>query len=182
MTGSVEKTYGDALFQLVKEEQESNLTVVLDQLKSIKEIFDANPDFIKLIKTPTITLDEKHKLISEAFYGKVCEYVYNFLLVLVDNNRLEYFGRIYSHYLFLHNDFKNIADITVITTVPLSEELREKVRAKMSSLTGKTINMREEIDKELIGGILINYGNTQIDGSVKSRLEALKADIANIIA
>lgn len=182
MAGSVEKTYGDALFQLVLEETPEQLSDVLTVLREINHIFAENSDYIKLIKTPTVTADEKLQLINQAFKGKVCESVYNFLLVLVQNKRLDYFDKIYTYFLLLHNDYKNIADITVTTTVPLSEALKEKLIGKMSLFTGKTINLSEKIDKSIIGGIVISYGNTQIDGSVKARLEALKNDIANTIA
>ncbi len=50
----------------------------------------------------------------------------------------------------------------------------------MAEITGKTVNMTLKTDDKLIGGVVISYGNTTIDGSVKARLEQLKADIAEL--
>ncbi len=179
---SVEKAYGDALFSLVIENDEKLLSDILLELKTVAGIFSAEPDFIKLLKTPTILMEEKLSVIKEAFGGKVHEYVLNYLLVLTENGRINYFDKILAYFTQLHNDYKNIADVTVVSAMPLSDEMAEKIRAKMQKVTGKTVNMTLKTDKSVIGGVVISYGNTTIDGSVRARLERLKADIAGIIA
>lgn len=179
---AVEKTYGDALFSLILEEDESALSDILQQLKSISAVFAEQPDFIKLLKTPTIPMDEKVSVVKEIFEGKVHRLVLNFLLVLAENGRADCFDKILAYFVQLHNDYKNIADVTVTSAMPLSDEAAEKIRAKMASVTGKTVNITLKTDPSIIGGAVISYGNTTIDGSVKARLEQLKNDIAGIIA
>lgn len=179
---AVEKTYGDALFSLVTEEDESALSDILSQLKGISAVFADQPDFLKLLKTPTIPMDEKLSIVKEVFEGKVHRFVLNFLLVLAENGRADSFDRILEYFVQLHNDYKNIADVTVTSAIPLSDSTVEKIRAKMTSVTGKTVNITLKTDPSVIGGAVISYGNTTIDGSVKARLEQLKADIAGIIA
>ena len=68
---AVDKTYGDALFSLITEEDEKALPDILGQLKGVSEVFAAEPDFIKLLRTPTILIEEKTGLIKEVFDGKV---------------------------------------------------------------------------------------------------------------
>ena len=179
---SVENTYGDALFSLIIEEDKSALTDVLGELKSIAGIFGSEPDFIKLLKAPTVPLENKQSIIKEIFDGRVHRFVLNFLLVLTESGRIDSFDKILAYFTQLHNDYKNIADVTVVSAMPLSEQTAEKIRAKMASVTGKTVNMTLKTDPQVIGGVVISYGNTTIDGSVKARLEQLKNDIAGIIA
>ena len=178
---AVEKTYGDALFSLVTEEDGAAVSEVLSQLKAVSEIFSAEPDFVKLLRTPTVSLKEKQELITEIFSQKVHVFVLNFLLVLTENGRIGSFGKILPYFTQLHNDYKKIADVTVTAAMPLDEGTAEKIRAKMESVTGKTVNMTVKTDPSIIGGVVINYGNTTIDGSVKARLEQLRNDIAEII-
>ncbi len=179
---SVEKAYGDALFSLIIDDDEKLLTDILSELKAIAEIFNAEPEFIKLLKAPTILIDEKLSVVKEAFEGRVHKYVLNFLMVLTENGRIDSFNKILAYFTQLHNDYKNLADVTVTSAMPLSDEMAEKIRAKMEKVTGKTVNMTLKTDKSVIGGVVISYGNTTIDGSVKARLERLKNDIAGIIA
>jgi len=179
---AVEKTYGDALFSLLTDEDEQALSEVLLQLKAISEIFAQAPDFVKLLKTPTVSAQDKQQLITEVFSEKLHRFVLNFLLVLNENGRIDSFDKILAYFNQLYNDYKNIADVTVTSAMPLTESMSEKIRAKMETVTGKTVNMTLKNDPSIIGGVVISYGNTTIDGSVKARLEQLKNDIAEIIA
>lgn len=180
MTGLVEKNYGEALFQ-VAEEEKQDIKVMLNELAAITQILADCPDFVKLTSTPTIEFSEKKAVIDEAFKGKVNDYVYNFLLLLTEEKRIGCFTGIYNYFLSLYNQKFNIADITVTSTLKLSDEQREKIVAKMSEITGKTINVTEKVDPALIGGIVIDYGSERYDGSVKTRLEALRQSIGEII-
>ncbi len=176
------KTYADALFSLVTEENEKDLTVVFDDLNGVSGIFSAEPDFLKLLKVPTIPIDEKLSIIKEAFEGKIHTYVLNFLYVLTENGRTDSFAKILEYFTTLYNEHKNLVDVTVTSASALSDETVEKIKAKMISVTGKTVNLKLKTDPAIIGGVVISYGNTVIDGSVKARLEKLKADIADTIA
>lgn len=176
------KTYADALFSLVTEEKEEELTRVYDDLNAVSEIFLSQPDFLKLLKVPTVPIDEKLSIIREAFEGRVHTYVLNFLCVLTENGRTDSFKKIVEYFTALYNEHKNLVDVTVTSASPLSDEAVEKIKAKMASVTGKTVNLRLKTDPSIIGGVVISYGNTVIDGSVKARLEKLKAEIAGTIA
>lgn len=185
MPASIEKTYADALFELITDEcgeKSQTLTDVLGELESISGILDNAPELVKLMNTPTVAKSEKSKLLENIFKDKVSEYVYRFLCVLTDKGRLGYWSRIYRQYLTMYNQLFGITEIVVTVAMPLTEELREKIKAKMELVTGKIIKLVEKLDKNLIGGIIIDYNSTRLDGSIKTRLEALKQDIAGIIA
>lgn len=181
MTGIVEKNYGDALFELILEENSDMLKTVQEELSSVYSIISEVPEFIKLSKTPTVSAKEKMSIITDAFKGRVSDYTYHFLMVIAENGRLDYFGKIYRYFVSRCNEKLGIAEITVVTTSPLSEEQKAKIKLKMTQVTGKTITIKEEIDPSIIGGIVIKYGSRSFDGSVKARLDALKADIGSVI-
>ncbi len=52
----------------------------------------------------------------------------------------------------------------------------------MSEVTGKTVSVKEKIDPSLIGGVIIDYGSTRYDGSVRTRLSGLKKELGGVIA
>lgn len=176
------KTYAEALFSLVTEEKESDLTEVFDDLNGVSGIFNAEPDFLKLLKVPTIPIEEKLSILKEAFEGKIHTYVLNFLYVLTENGRTDSFAKILEHFTLLYNEHKNLVDVTVVSASALGDETIEKIKAKMTSVTGKTVNLKLKTDPAIIGGVVISYGNTVIDGSVKARLEKLRSEIAGTIA
>ncbi len=181
MAGVIEKNYGNALYELVVEEKPDLLSEVWDELKAINSIIGDNPELIKFSGSPTVSKEEKLSVIEEIFKGKLTDYTYNFLMVLTEAGRLDYFDKICRYFTSLCNERFGIADITIVTTEPISDETREKLRAKMASVTGKKVNIKEEIDSSIIGGIVIKYGNRSFDGSVKARLDALKAELGSTI-
>ena len=181
---SVAKTYSDALFMLLVEENsdKSVFDTTLEQLKSVQSVIAETPDFIKLLNTPTISDSEKLSLVEKAFYQRVTEKVYNFLRLITVKRRMAYFSQIYNAFREMYNEKFDIAEMTVTSSIPLTDALRTKIIDKMMQITGKTISLTEKVDKSIIGGVVIDYGNTRLDGSVKTRLAELKKDIAGIIA
>lgn len=181
MAGSVEKTYGDALFEVVLEKDPSLLSSVKEELSAVNNIIAEVPELIKLSKTPTVSKEEKAGIIESAFKGKLSEYTYNFLMVITDAGRLDDLPRIIRYFGGRCNDYLGIAEITVVTSVPLTADAKQKLSAKMEKLIGKKIVMKEELDASIIGGIVVKHGNTILDGSVRAKLRALKTDIGSVI-
>ena len=181
MAGLVEKTYGDALFELILEEDPGKLSDAKDELEAVGSIIADVPELIKLSKTPTVEKEEKLEIIGSAFKGKLSEYVFNFLMVLTDAGRLDYFGKTAEYFRERCNEYLGIAEITVVTCQPLTEKAKSELSAKMGKMLDKKIVMKEEIDTSIIGGIVVKNGNTTLDGSVRARLNALRTDIGSVI-
>ena len=190
---SVEKTYADALFMLCEEEKsdKAEFESVLSQLGLVQTVLSCendslkDSDFIKLLGTPTISEEEKLSLVADVFSGKVSPAVYNFLRLLTVNKRVGYFSRISRAFRLLYNEKFGIAEITVTSSKPLDElspDLRVRIGEKMSAILGKSVSITEKVDSSIIGGVVIDYGNTRYDGSVKTRLAELKKEISSVIA
>lgn len=180
MTGSVEKNYSQALFDAVKEEKE-DLSEARKELNSVKEIVTESEGFVKLMDSPTVSAEEKLGVIKEAFGGKLSRCVYNFLCVVTEGRRWNSFNGICKAFSELCNEELGIAEITITTAFPLTAEQREKVKKKMAEIIGKNIEMSEKTDKSLVGGIVVDYGDTRIDGSIKTRLEGLRDSFSRLI-
>lgn len=183
MNDKAEKVYGEAFFELCLEECPDKLTAILEELSALADIFGANPEFVKLMGTPTISAEEKLALVRDIIAdGKVSEYCGNLLCILAERSRFGCFGGIVKRFREMYNEHFKIAEITVTTSEPLSDELRGRITEKMSKVTGKTVTLRERIDPAIIGGVVIDYGSTRYDGSVKARLNAIKGELDSIIA
>lgn len=180
MTGSVEKNYSQALFDAVKEEKE-DLSEARKELNSVKEIVTESEGFVKLMDSPTVSAEEKLGVIKEAFGGKLSRCVYNFLCVVTEGRRWNSFNGICKAFSELCNEELGIAEITITTAFPLTAEQREKVKKKMAEIIGKNIEMSEKTDKSLVGGIVVDYGDTRMDGSIKTRLEGLRDSFSRLI-
>lgn len=180
MAGKLEKVYADALFELAIEN--NTLDEIYDEMIAVCNVLNKNPDFVKLLGIPTVSNEDKKSLISNCFEGKVCDTVFNFLNVLCDNGRFKYYLSITDEFKALYNDKNGILEVEVITTSSFSDNLKQKLLEKLSKNSGKKIILNEKIDSSIMGGIVLKYNNTQIDASVKARLDNMRQQIDSIIA
>lgn len=177
------KVYGDAFFSLCCEENESGLKNCLEEITELSKVFSENPEFIKLMGTPTVSLEEKLSLVDEIVKsGKVSELTGNLLCVLTEKGRMNCFAGIVKRFRELYNDKFKLAEITVTTSAPLSDEMKSKIAEKMSKIIGKSVTINERIDKGIIGGIIIDHGSRRYDGSIKARLNELTKELGSVIA
>lgn len=182
MNDKAEKVYGEAFFELCEEQGDAVMKDILGELTELDGIFNENTEFIKLMSTPTVAVEEKIALVEEmGKAGGISELTTNLLCLLAEKNRFGCFSGIIKYYRAEYNERFKLADITVTSAQPLTDALREQIAAKMSQIIGKTVTITEKVDDSLIGGVIIDYGSRRYDGSVKSRLNALKNELASII-
>lgn len=182
MNDKAEKVYGEAFFELCEEQGDAVMKDILGELTALDGIFNENPEFIKLMSTPTVAVEEKIALVEEmGKAGGISELTTNLFCLLAEKNRFGCFSGIIKYYRAEYNERFKLADITVTSAQPLTDALREQIAAKMSQIIGKTVTITEKVDDSLIGGVIIDYGSRRYDGSVKSRLNALKNELASII-
>ncbi len=182
MNDKAEKVYGEAFFELCEEQGDAAMKDTLAELASLEAIFNENPEFIKLMGTPTISVEEKISFVEElSKAGGVSELTTNLLCLLAEKSRFSCFSGIIKYYREQYNERFKLADITVTSAQPLTDSIREQISAKMSQVIGKAVTITEKVDEGLIGGIIIDYGSRRYDGSVKSRLNELKKELGTII-
>jgi F-type H+-transporting ATPase subunit delta len=78
------------------------------------------------------------------------------------------------------DDRRGIAHATVTTAVALSDEERRAVTGKLSSITGKQVDITSVVDESIIGGVVARIGDQLIDGSTRTRLLALKRRLEGV--
>ena len=70
----------------------------------------------------------------------------------------------------------------VITAVPMEGSELNALQAKLSTKYNKTVILKNEIDKSVLGGVLVRLGNEEIDGTVKYRLDKMKEQLSQVIS
>ena len=106
----------------------------------------------------------------------------DFLCLLNEKGRFKFLPEITKAFTDKYNAKMNILEVTAITSTGLSAVLRDKLIKKLSVVSGKTIRLTEKVDKAVIGGIVLRYGNTELDSSVKTALDKLRSQINGVIA
>ena len=180
MANVIAQTYALSLFEVAEEEKKEEL--LLSQLEEICALAQEHPQFLQLLSSPMVSKEERAKLVDEAFEGQVDLYLLNFLKILAEGGRIQNLPEIEKEYRELYYLRENIEEVVATTAVPMSEEMQKKLTEKLEKSTGKKILLKNQIDKSLIGGVVLKIGNRQMDDSVKSRLEGIRRQILGNLA
>ncbi len=164
--------YAKALFNIAKEE---NKEKEFDYaLKVLNGLIGTNSELIPLMTSFMISNDEKKQILKDVL-GDIDEFFYNFLFILIDNNRFSLFLDISNSYYKLLDIKNNVLNVIVQSPTSLTKKQLIKIKKAMEMRYPlKNIIIDNRIDESLIGGIKILCQNEELDISVIKQLNDLK--------
>jgi len=168
----VGNVYGESLYELAKEENLAKL--IGDQLAVMQQSFQQEPDFIRLLSSPSLTKAERCQILDDSFRGKVHGYLLNFLKILTEKGYMRYFSDCCDAYTQHFDQDNGILRVNAISAVELTTEQKDKLTQKLSRITGKEIALCTRIDPAVLGGIRLDYDGQRLDDTVSHRLDAIR--------
>lgn len=176
--GTVATRYAKSLLDLAKEQ---GLTDVLyADMKFLQKTLDANRQLNVVLKNPIVRAEKKNAIVKQVFGSRLNSVTMSFLSIIARKNREPIVDAIADEYIAQYDSMKGISHATVITTMTLSDTLRQKFKSIVSQATGNSIiELKEEIDPKLIGGYILRIGDRQIDGSLRSQLNEMRLEFLN---
>ena len=179
MAKLISKTYGEALFELALEEGKTDL--ILEEVSIIRDIFTDNPEYLKLLTHPKITVEEKLKSVREVFSEKTDRAVLGFLELIISKQRADSMIEILDYFLDKIKAFKGIGVCYVTTPMALSEDKKEVICKKLLATTSfKKMEMHYNIEPALLGGMQIRIGDKVVDSSIQTKLKRLEKDLQKL--
>ena len=84
----------------------------------------------------------------------------------------------YQRLLDEHHGVQGVEVAEVTTAVELDDDQKLRIAQRITDILGKPVVLRPQIDPEVVGGIVVRVGDRVIDGSVRSKLEALRRSLS----
>lgn len=157
--------------------------VLLEAAQATDEVFVVAGQFDELVTTvkgsielrnalteETLPHEAKKEIIAGIFTG-YAPALLTIFLVMVERDDLAVLTHAYDTYVSLAEEALAAIIIDVTTVVPLDDALREKIIQKYSMQLGTGVLLREHVDSQLVGGIILSTHGKRIDASVSSQLE-----------
>jgi len=166
------KRYAKALYELAKER--GNVHDVEENLKLVVSTSETSGEFRALLEHPGIAQEAKKKVISSLFHGKVTVEVENLLKLLVDRRREVILPSLLQDYGRIAGEGMKQAEAVVTTPFPLTEEESAEIARQFGAKIGKTIEVVNVIDADLLGGLTVRIGDRLYDGSLSGKLTRLR--------
>ena len=180
MAKLVSKVYGDALLEAAREKDK--LDAVFEEAKALCQVFEDHQDLIHLLDHPQVVKEEKLRIISDVFQGKVSDEMMGFLAAIVDKGRQNEILPILDYFITQVKEEKGIGRAQVTSAVELTETQKAQVTNKLLTTTRYVeFEMNYIVDPSLIGGMVIRIGDRVVDSSIKNPLYELKKKLLDEI-
>ena len=172
MISTTAKTYAGVLLDIGR--GKGSLDLLLEEISSFADIVDAEEQFRVFLSVPGIDVQTKNAFLQKTLDGRYSADFVNFLCVLVENGRQGEIREIELAFRMLLDEEKRSQRVTVISGTSLDDDLRKKISSALEKRYNRNIIIEENIDPSILGGIVIKAGDTVIDGSVQTRVRAMR--------
>lgn len=176
MTGSIARRYAKALFALAREEGSLEQTgVELQQLATVAQ----DPQFRAVVDNPLLT-QEARRAVARTLASTLAlrPSTRNFVHVLADHQRLDQLVGIADQYRRLLDQVLRRVRARIVSAMPLSAAQEEKLVTRFERLTGKTVLPTQQVEPDLLGGVIVEIEGKVYDGSLQTQLQQLATAIA----
>ena len=165
LLNNITTPYAEAFLQVA--ESRNEVDQIVDQSKSLLELWSQSPEFSDAMSSPVAK--------------EVSPSLMNLLKLLADRQRIGYLNSVLERLLELYREQRNIALATVTSATSLTEDQQEKMLKTVQSVAGTdNLELDLKVDPNLIGGFIINVGSKVIDASLSGQVRRLGLSLAKV--
>jgi F-type H+-transporting ATPase subunit delta len=164
--------FARALYQAA--DAENLIDTVEQDVDMLIRIGDASPEIGAFLRSPVIDHWRKKSVIREVLKDRVSPLMLNFMLLVTDKGREAYYREIAREFRGLLDERRNIQRVTVTSAVELSADERGDIERKLSASMGKTVVATFKVDPAVLGGMVVQAGDTVHDSSLRHHLNVLR--------
>ncbi len=170
------RVYAKALFDIGIET--GSVGQIYDDLHAVYDALNGlDEDLRTFFNLPQFRRDDKRRIISLAFEGKVGRPVLGLMHVLVEKRREPLLDNIVEEFDRYRDQHEGRVRARVVTARKLDTELLDALRSALEQRTKKSIDLTETVDPEVIGGLRVNVGDRVLDGTLRRSLQDMRRNL-----
>ncbi len=169
--GLISVRYARALLKASDNERLSEQ--VYADMQTIAASYVNVPELSVTIANPMLSKDQKSSILTAAAGDKACPLTKRFVGLVLQEGREKIMQFIANSFITLYRKENNLVQAKLTTAANLSAEVEDKLRRLVQSQTNGTVEFSTEIDKDLIGGFVLEYDTYRLDASVKRQLSSI---------
>jgi F-type H+-transporting ATPase subunit delta len=152
---------------------------VKKQLEEFGSAYAESAELRSVLSSPAVAIEAKHGVIEKlAARLGASKIVRNFLFVIADNQRTHLLPEILQTFESVIRQRQGFAEAEVASPAELTAAQKTVLQQSLERLTGKKIQAKYSLDAGLLGGVVVRIGDTIYDGSVRNRLNQMRARLS----
>ena len=171
------RRYAKALFELAKES--GRVAEIGGELASIGDLLEGNPELHNVLFRPLHPVAQRRAVldgVTERLGASPT--VRSFFSLLIDQRRLVDFPAIRDEFERLASEDAGIRRAELVSAGALRDDQLERLRRALSNRTGSEVEITVRVDPSLLGGVIAKVGDLVFDGSLRTQLRQLRANLA----
>jgi F-type H+-transporting ATPase subunit delta len=177
LTRTTARRYAEAAFEIA--ERDDSLAAWLAALAVAGDRLTA-PEVLRLLSNPAVPAAARVEVLERILGEDVVGAPRNLFALMVRRGRFELLPAVIREFTRLHHRREGIAEAVVTSAVPLETTELEALQQRLVAMTGGRVELQQQVDPNLLGGLQVRVGDRLIDGSVRGRLERLRAGLSHI--
>ncbi len=168
--------YARALFEVVEDSEERNLT--LKDFEQIEIFFHDYPQAQQVLMSHAVNkkyLDNAWQLIGRKI--RLTPKFLNFMRLLVQERRVDLWSSIYSFYQMLVFQQKNYRRLDVVSAYSLSEKEKKIIKNHLERIFPESLDLTFAIDESILSGIVVKSDTLMLDASFVTQLKRLAGSL-----
>ena len=153
------------------------LDLVREQLGEFADAVSENRELQIFLFSPYFSTEEKKDGLDRALTD-ADPVVENFLKLLIEKHRTPVIFRIRAEYEQLWEEANKLLPVEITSAVELPEATVKQLGDRISEQTGRRVELSSHVEPEILGGIVVQVGNSVLDASIRNRLEQLRRQVA----
>lgn len=176
-SGLIATRYATALLEMAVDAKA--LDKVEKDLQELAAMLQASPDLQSLVRNPLIDRTQQQKAVAAlASHAKFDILTTNFLGVLVSNRRLSALPAVMKSFRTEVARRRGEVEARVQTAYALTPAQTDALQKELTKALGSNVTLNVEVEKDLLGGMIVTVGSRMIDDSLKRKLERLKRTLS----
>jgi F-type H+-transporting ATPase subunit delta len=169
----VASRYAKSLMSLAIEQKQ--LDAVYADMNTISTTCANSRDLQLLLKSPIIKSDKKKSIIAKIFADKLNKISQAFVNIIITHRREDILFEIAQNFVEQYKRYNHITTAQVTSAVELDQAIIRKISAIVQKQSaGKQVEIKQTVNPEIIGGIIVRVDDKQYDGSISRKLNELK--------
>jgi len=177
VTGEPSKVeaYAQAILEIAR--AEDRVAPVEDDLFRFARALEGSDPLRIALTDPQLPLERRLAVIDELTAGKALPLSAALLGMLIGAGRVNDLGEIVDRFVELAAASRAREVAEVRSAIELTDDQIARLASALSRATGKSVEVKVVVDPSVLGGLVARVGDTVIDGSVRHRLEQMKAQL-----
>jgi F-type H+-transporting ATPase subunit delta len=160
--------------------QEDQLDTVSNDIEFISSTLKQNPNLNRMLVNPVVRPEIKHSILEEIFKNKINSETMDFILFVVKKKREDILSNILEKFKELRDLKTGFVNVNVAIASEFTDSQKNELQNKLQSILMKKVRMSYHVDEKILGGFIVQAGDTVYNASIKHQLDLLKKRFSEV--